>query len=76
MERKDKALDVLAAVSGKERASIAPDMELVADLGVDSPKALRLLADLEDALDVEISDEDAARMESVGDVLSYVEGLG
>ena len=67
----DKALQVLAKLSEKEKAGLTPEMELVADLGIDSPKALELLVELEEVLEVEISDEDAARMETVGDVLAY-----
>jgi len=72
MSREDTALDVLATVSGVARATILRDMDLVADLGIDSPKALRLLVELEEALDIEVSDEDAARMSTVGDVLDYL----
>ena len=37
---------------------LRPELELVAELGLDSPKAHRLIADLEDELDIEISDEE------------------
>jgi acyl carrier protein len=47
-------------------------MELVADLDVDSARALELLVALEDALGIEISDEDAARLDTVGDILAYL----
>ena len=69
----DKALDVLAAVSGTAREDLAPDRDLVADLGIDSPKALRLLVELEEAFDFEIPDEDAAEMSTVGDILAYID---
>jgi acyl carrier protein len=65
------ARSVLAKLSGLEAGSLESGMDLVADVGIDSPKAVELLVELEDALGVQISDEDAARMETVGDVLSY-----
>lgn len=65
-------LDLLAEVSGKARAEIHPDMDLVADLSIDSPQALRLLVELEERLQIEISDEDAAAMVTVDDILRYV----
>ena len=74
-EKTDKALQVLATVSQREKTELAEEMELVADLGIDSPKALELLVELEEVLGVEISDEDAARMETVGDVLVYARRL-
>ena len=76
MTHTDKAMDVMARLSGMDRAALEPQMNLVADLGIDSPKALQLLVELEETLDVEISDEEAARMETVGDVLSYVGAHG
>lgn len=66
-------LAILAQISGMAPEHVRPDMDLAADLGIDSPKALTLLVDLEEALDTEISDEDAARMETVADVLAFVE---
>jgi acyl carrier protein len=75
MDKQDKALAVLAKLSERASAELEPKMELVADLGIDSPKALELLVELEEALGIEISDEDAARMESVGDILEYVAQL-
>ena len=73
MERRDVARAVLARVSGRGESELREQMELVADLGIDSPKALELLVELEDALGIEISDEQAAKMESVGDVLAFAD---
>jgi len=80
MSEKDRpqnvALDVLSKISGIAEGEIRPQMDLTADLGIDSPKALQLLVDLEDRLSIEISDDDAAKMQTVGDVLGYVEAAG
>jgi len=70
------ALDVLASISKKDRATLTPDQQLVADLGLDSPKQLQLLADMEDKLNIEIGDEDAAHMNTVGDILNFVASKG
>ncbi len=76
MSRIDTALDVIAKVSGVEHAELKPEMELVANLGLDSAKALELLVELEDQLDTEIGDEEAAQLNTVGDILEFVENLG
>jgi acyl carrier protein len=68
-----KALHILAEISGVDRDELEPGMSLAGDLGIDSPRALQLLVDLEEGLDIEISDEDAARMDTVGDVLRFLE---
>lgn len=72
MKHREQALDILAEISGTPRAEISPEQDLVADLGIDSPKALKLLVELEDRLEIEISDEDAARMTRVGDILDHL----
>lgn len=69
---KQTALAVLAEVCERDIAELAPEQDLVADLEIDSPKALQMLVLLEERLGIEIPDEDAARLESVGDVLAYV----
>ncbi len=75
MDIKKKALEIVAEISGKEVADLEPGLDLVADLGIDSPKALQMLLDLEDTLGIEISDEDAAKMDTVGDILGYLGNL-
>ena len=75
MSLREKALAVIAMVSRKDPSEITPDAELVANLGFDSAKALELLVELEDQLEIEISDDDAARLNSVGDILTFVDGL-
>ena len=64
---------MLARVAGKPQAEISEDMKLVGDLGIDSPKALELLLELEEALGTEISDEEASAMETVRDVIAYAD---
>lgn len=72
MDKRSKALDVIGRIAGKPPAELGEKDELVADLGIDSPKALQLLVELEEALGIEISDDDAAKMDTVGDVLAHV----
>jgi acyl carrier protein len=75
MDAMQAARAVIAKVGRRAPESLSEDQSLVADLGIDSARALQLLADLEDALGVEIADEDAARMNTVGDVLAYARRL-
>lgn len=68
------ALEVIASISKQKPSDLQPDHELIADLGMDSARALELLVELEDRLEIEISDEDAARLNTVGDILDYLDG--
>lgn len=72
MSTENTVYEVLTKLTGKDRGDINVDSELTADLGIDSPMALQLLFELEEALNIEISDEDAAAMETVGDLLEKV----
>lgn len=73
--RRQIALEVIAEVSDKDIATLKPEMDLVGDLSIDSPRALDLLVRLEERLGIEISDEDAANLNRVGDILGYVDRL-
>ena len=73
MEIKETVLEVIAKVSGAAPQEITPEAELVADLGIDSPKALAMLIELEDRLGVEIDDELVEQMHSVADVLRAID---
>lgn len=75
MSLRETTLAVISKVSKVEATALRPDMDLVADLGFDSAKALELLVELEEALGIEVSDEQAARLNSVGDILAIVETL-
>jgi acyl carrier protein len=71
-EVQEKGLAIVAQLSGKNRAELEPKHHLIVDLGIDSPKALQLLLMLEEQLGIEISDDDAAKMDTLGDVLDYL----
>jgi acyl carrier protein len=69
-------MELLARLARKSPEEIREDMELVADLGLDSPKALELLVELEESLNIEIDDAAASGMNTVGDVLGLVDSVG
>ncbi|MDG2169557.1 MAG: phosphopantetheine-binding protein [Opitutales bacterium] len=72
MSTENTVYEILTKLTGKGRSEISGDTELTAGLGIDSPMALQLLFELEEALEIEISDEDAAEMETVDDILKKV----
>ncbi len=75
MDRKRIVLEVVAEVSGKAVEELEASSELVAHLGIDSPRALQLLVELEDRLEIEIDDAEVAKLATVGDLLAAVERL-
>ncbi len=73
MDRKQIALEVIAEVAGVEISKLTPETELVAQLGIDSPKALQMLFQLEDRFGIEIDDEDLEGLTTVGNVLDTID---
>lgn len=71
-DKQRQGLEVLAELAGRPAAELRPELYLVGDLGIDSPKALQLLIALEEKLGIEIADDDAARMDKVGDLLDFL----
>ncbi|WP_339040787.1 MULTISPECIES: acyl carrier protein [unclassified Candidatus Lariskella] len=51
---------------------IKPESGLGSDLGFDSLDSVELVMSLEEEFNVEIPDEDAAKMKTVGDVMHYI----
>jgi len=71
----DSALAVLAILAretGVAASKINTTTELVGDLGMDSPRALQVLVEIEDELDIEVNDEEVASLRTVGDILKVV----
>lgn len=75
VNRAEIVLSVVARVGGVPVESLSPGTELVAELDMDSAKALELLVELEDRLGIEIDDDGAAGLATVGDILAFVESL-
>jgi len=71
-EMEEKALGILARIAKKDVAELKPTQDLVGDLGIDSPKALELVCDIEDDCGFEVPDDAVGEMETVGDLLAMV----
>lgn len=54
---------------------ITLEARLAEDLGADSIDAVELIMNIEDEFDVQVSDEDAQGIKTVGDLVKYVEAL-
>lgn len=70
MDVRQEIAEVIGKISKHSASVIRDDMHLVADLGIDSVKAMELLIELEDRLQIEIDDDAATNLETVADVIS------
>ncbi|MDI3532723.1 MAG: acyl carrier protein [Synergistaceae bacterium] len=57
-----------------EEEQIKPEASFVEDLGADSLDIVELIMGIEEEFDVEIPDEDAEKLTTVGEAFEYVKG--
>ncbi len=68
----EKVKRVLAEQLGVDESIITPDSSFVDDLGADSLDIVELIMGLETEFDIEIPDEDAEKIDTVGDAVEYI----
>ena len=69
----DRVVDVLKNYSEVRKEDIRPESLLVEDLGLNSVSYFSIVFDLEDAFGVEIPDDAAIDIKTVGDLVTYME---
>lgn len=57
---------------GAEEADVTMEASFVDDLGADSLDVVELIMALEEEFDIEIPDEDAEKISTVGDAVAYI----
>ena len=65
--------DIICEQLGVEEDEISPDAKFIEDLGADSLDTVELVMALEEEFGIEVPDEQAEKLQSVGDVIKYVE---
>lgn len=67
-----QVMDIVAENLGKERDKVTVDANFIEDLGADSLDTVELVMALEEKFDVEIPDDDAAKIQTVKDAVDYI----
>jgi acyl carrier protein len=73
MAIEDKVKDIIAEQLGVKKEEIKPESSFVDDLGADSLDTVEVVMALEEEFGVEIPDEDAEKITTVGDAVKYIE---
>ncbi|WP_066875429.1 acyl carrier protein [Clostridium mediterraneense] len=68
----DKVKEIIADKLSVDEESITMESTFVEDLGADSLDVVELIMSLEEELEMEIPDEDAAEFITVSDVVEYI----
>ncbi len=73
MSVEQKVKEIIIEQLGVEAAQVTTTAKFVDDLGADSLDTVELVMALEEEFKLEIPDEDAEKITSVGDAVSYIE---
>lgn len=73
MALKDKVKDIIVEQLGVDAAEVTESASFIDDLGADSLDTVELVMAFEEEFDIEIPDEDAEKMNTVGDAMQYLE---
>ena len=67
--------DIIVEQLGVTADQVVPEAKFIEDLGADSLDTVELVMALEEEFGQEIPDEEAEKLQSVGDVIKYIEDL-
>ena len=67
-----KITTILTDKIGISESEITPDASFVKDLGIDSLDYAELVMEFEQTFDIKIPDEDAEKMQTIGEAVKYI----
>ena len=70
---REKVLDIICEQLGTSRDKVTDQTSFINDLGADSLDTVELVMEFEDEFDLNIPDEDAEKIQTVGDAVKYIE---
>ena len=68
-----KITAILIEKLGVAASEITPDANFVKDLGIDSLDYAELVMDFEQTFDIKIPDDDAEKMQTIGQAVKYIQ---
>jgi acyl carrier protein len=74
MSIEQRVKEIIVEQLGVNEGEVKPEAKFVDDLGADSLDLVELVMALEEEYNMEISDEDAEKILTVGDAIEYIKG--
>jgi acyl carrier protein len=74
MDIEGKVKEIIVEQLGVDEAQVNAEASFIDDLGADSLDTVELVMAFEEKFDIEIPDEDAEKMRTVGDAVEYLSG--
>lgn len=71
-EVEEKVINIVCGQLGTSREKVKPETSFINDLGADSLDTVELVMEFEDEFDISIPDEDAEKIQSVGNAIDYI----
>lgn len=70
---RNRVTDIIVKKLGVEKSQITDEASFTKDLGADSLDTVELIMEFEKEFDITIEDSDAEKIQTVGQVISYLE---
>ncbi len=72
----EKVKEIIVSKLGVDASQVTPEASLTNDLGADSLDTVELVMEFEKAFNIQIPDEDAEKISTVGDIINYLKAKG
>ena len=72
MSLEARVTDLIVEQLGVSKEEVVMQASFIDDLGADSLDIVELVMSLEESFDIEIADEDAEKIQTIGDAVAYL----
>ena len=69
---RDRAIEIICEQMGQSKDKVSEETSFINDLGADSLDTVELVMELEDEFDMNIPDEEAEKLQTVGAAIDYI----
>ena len=73
MSVEERVIEIVSEQMGVAKDQVSPETSFVNDLGADSLDTVELVMEFEEEFDITIPDEEAEKIQTVGQAIQYIE---